>query len=255
MTLKRKFEVAEPTPTQAVVGVDVGVSALAAVSVLNAGRIERQLYFGRDLWQVKRDLSIRRSRLQAHASKGSRRARRVLRELRGYERNFDETRCYQEAHRIVALAKQHGGTIAIEDLKGLDNSKLSRKSNRKVKRMPYSTFRQAIQSVAWQEGVEVGLVDARYTSQLCSKCGAKGVRNGSSFKCRCGFSANADRNASVNIAKLLWERTRQRDQTRTCFVQPSQSGAAVNQSLLCHDGGQVLVSNRASHHEHKPPFQ
>jgi len=253
VTLKREFEVAEPKPSQAIIGVDVGVGTLAAVTVFKAGRIERQLYFGRDVWQVKRDLGIRRSKLQAHASKGSRRARRVLRELGGYERNFDKTRCYQEAHRIVALAKQHDATIAIEDLKGLNDAKLSRKSNRKVKRMPYSVFKQALQSIAWQEGIEVSLVSPRYTSQRCPKCGVKGVRKGSSFKCECGFAANADRSASVNIAKLLSERVKHA-QTPTCFSQPSLSGAAVNQPVLCHDGGQVLVRNHASHHERKPPF-
>jgi IS605 OrfB family transposase len=253
VTLRREFEVAEPTPDKAIVGVDVGVGTLAAVTIFRAGKIERQLYFGRDVWQVKRDLGIRRSKLQAHASKGSRRARRVLRELRGYERNFDKTRCYQEAHRIVALAKQYNATIAMENLNGLNNAKLSRKSNRKVKRMPYSMLRQALQQVAWQEGIKVGLVGARYTSQRCSRCGAKGVRKGSLFKCKCGFTTNADRNASVNIAKLLWERV-EHAQTPTCFAQPSQSGAAVNQPVLCHDGGQVLVRNHTSHHEHKLPF-
>lgn len=253
VTLKRTFAVAEPTTSRVAVGVDVGVGTLAAVTVFNAGRAGRQLYFGRDVWRVKRDLGVRRSKLQAHASTGSRRARRVLGELRGYEHNFAKTRCYQEAHRIVVLAKQHGGTIAVEDLKGSKSTKLSRKSNRKVKRMPYSMFRQAIQSVAWQEGVEVSLVSPRNTSQVCSKCGARGVRNGSRFKCGCGFAANADRNASVNIAKLLWERTtKQRAQT-PYPVQFSQSEAAVNQPVRCHDGEQALVSNNAPHHEHKPP--
>jgi transposase len=106
VTLRRELEVAEPVPNGVVVGVDVGVGTLAAVTVFNVGGIERQLYFGRDVWHVKRDLGIRRSKLQAHASMGSRRARRVLRGLRGYERNFDKTRCYQEAHRIVDVAKQ-----------------------------------------------------------------------------------------------------------------------------------------------------
>jgi IS605 OrfB family transposase len=253
VTLRHEFEVAEPLPNQTIVGVDVGVGTLAAITVFKSGKIERQLYFGRDVWQVKRDLGIRRSKLQAHASKGSRRARRVLRELGGYEENFDHTRCYQEAHRIVALAEQYNATIAIEDLKGLNNARLSRKSNRKVKRMPYSMLRQALQSVAWQKGIEVNLVSARYTSQNCSRCGGRGVRNGSLFKCKCGFTANADRNASVNIAKLLWERA-EHARTPACFAQPSRSGAAVNQPALCHDGGQVLVRNHASHHERKLPF-
>jgi putative transposase len=256
VTLKRVFQVAEPSSGQGVLGVDVGVGTLAAITIFSVDRIERQLYFGRDVWQVKRDLGIRRSKLQAHASRGSRRARRVLRGLRCYESNFDKTRCYQEAHRIVALAKRHSATIAMEDLKGLCNTKLSRRSNRKVKRMPYSMLRQAIQSAAWQEGIEVSLVSPRYTSQTCSRCGARGVRRGGMFKCECGFTANADRNASVNIAKLLWERNEQCAQarTRTCLVQPSQGGVAVNQPVRCHDDGQDPARSHACHHEHKPPI-
>jgi IS605 OrfB family transposase len=253
VTLRREFEVAETASGQAVVGVDVGVGTLAAITVFKASGIMRQLYFGPDVWQVKRDLAIRRSKLQAHASTGSRRARRVLRSLRGYERNFDKTRCYQEAHRIVDLAKQFGATVAIENLKGLNRAKLSRRSNRKVKRMPYFMFSQTLQSVAWQNGVEVSPVNPRYTSQTCPRCRQRGVRKGTLFKCGCGFTANADRSASVNIAKLLWERTQQHAQAPTCFVQFSQSGAAVNQPVRCHDGEQTLVRNHASHHEHRPP--
>ncbi|WXG44165.1 MAG: IS200/IS605 family accessory protein TnpB-related protein [Promethearchaeati archaeon SRVP18_Atabeyarchaeia-1] len=181
VTLKRRFQVAEPGPGQAVLGVDVGVGTLAAITIFDAHGVGQQLYFGRDVWQVKRDLGIRRSKLQAHASACSRRARRALRNLRGYERSFDKTRCYQEAHRIVTLAKHYNATIAVEDLDGLHRTRLSRRSNRKAKRMPYSGLRQAIQAVAWQEGIEVSLVNPRYTSQTCSKCGAKGVRRGATF--------------------------------------------------------------------------
>jgi IS605 OrfB family transposase len=253
VTLRREFQVQEPAPNQAVAGADVGVRTLAAVTILGANGIKRQLYFGRDVWQVKRDLGIRRSKLQAYASTGSRRARRVLRDLRGYERRFTKTRCYQEAHRVVDLAKQYQATVAIENLTGLNESKLSRKANRKVKRMPYFLFRQALQSVAWRSGVEVSTVNPRYTSQTCPRCRQRGTRKGTVFTCKCGFTSNADRCASVNIAKLLWERARQRGQTPTLLVQSSQSEAVVNQPVRCHDGDQALVRNQASHHEHKPP--
>jgi IS605 OrfB family transposase len=253
VTLRRLFRVADPFPGQAVLGVDVGVSTLAAVTVFGAGGVERQLYIGRDLWQVKRDVGVRRSKLQAHTSAGSRRARRVLRDLRGYERRFDKTRCYQEAHRIVGLAKQLNATIAMEELKGLNGSKLSRRSDRKVKRMPYHMFRQAMQSVAWQQGIDVGFVSPRYTSQTCSRCGARGARRGAIFACGCGFTANADRNASVNIAKLLWERTWLLAQTRSRPVQFSRSGAEVNQPAPCHDS-RYVARGHGCREEHKPPI-
>jgi IS605 OrfB family transposase len=244
LALRREYEVAHPTPDQAVLGVDVGVGTLAAVTVFSGGRVQRQLYLGRDIWQVKRDLGIRRSKLQAHASAGSRRARRALRKLKGYERNLTKTRCYQVAHCIVDLAKRYGATVAIEKLTGLNRSKLGRKSNRKVKRMPYSILRQALESVAWQSGVEVSMVNPRYTSQTCPRCRRRGERKGSMFRCVwCGFTANADRCASVNIARLLWERVRQSGRVEACSAQFSRSGVAVNQPARCHDIGQAMVSN------------
>lgn len=45
-------------------------------------------------------------------------------------------------------------------------------------------------------------VGPKYTSQTCSCCGNvdKGNREGVSFKCTvCGYKANADLNASINI--------------------------------------------------------
>jgi IS605 OrfB family transposase len=245
VSIRRQFEIEEPTLSGAVVGVDVGVGTLAAITVFSGGGVRRQLYLGRDVYHVKRDLGIRRSKLQAYASVGSGRARRVLRNLRGYEQRYTRTRCYEVAHNIVRVAKQYGASIAIENLRGLRNSKLGRKSSRKVKRMPYSFFRQALQSVAWQSGVEVTLVNPRYTSQTCPKCHQRGSRNGTLFKCKgCGFTANADRTASVNIARLLWERVKKRDETEPRFAQFSQSGAAVNQPARCDDSGQPMVRNQ-----------
>jgi IS605 OrfB family transposase len=182
---------------------------LAAVSLIINGHIAKQLYFGRDVSQIKRDIGVRRSILQSKKA-ASDRARRALRRLRGYEANFTKTRCCQIAHEIVELAAENDASIAIEDLKGLNGTKLSRKSSRKVKRMPYSEFRQALESAAFQNGVNVVPVSPRDTSKTCYHCGNVSRNNRKTqalFKCTCGFEANADRAASVNIAsKLLMER-------------------------------------------------
>lgn len=206
VSLHKTFEVSDKPN---VIGIDVGTTVLAAVSLIINGHIAKQLYFGQDVSQVKRDIGVRRSILQGKKATSDR-ARRALRKLRGYEANFTKTRCCQIAHEIVELALNQGASIAIEDLKGLNGSKLSRKSNRKVKRMPYSVFRQALESVAFQNGVNVVPVSPRNTSKTCYKCGNVSKSNRKTqamFSCNCGFEANADRVASVNIAsKLLMER-------------------------------------------------
>ncbi|MFL5662200.1 MAG: zinc ribbon domain-containing protein, partial [Ktedonobacteraceae bacterium] len=53
-------------------------------------------------------------------------------------------------------------------------------------------------------GVHVAFVDARYTSQACSRCGYIAKRNRvcqSEFSCQsCGYQCNADLNAAYNLA-------------------------------------------------------
>ena len=234
VNLRREVAVEEPGAGQAIVGVDVGTACLASISVVRRGRVLRQLYFGRDVAQRKRDICVRTSKLQSKADRGNTRARRMLKRLQGYERNFDKTRCYQIAHQIVVVAKQYRATIAIENLNGLRDTKLSRKVNRMVKRTPYTMIRIALESVALQNHIQVTAVNAKNTSKTCSKCGREGIRrsdNWAWFRCSyCGFEANADRNASVNIAlrlaKLLSERQ----------IQISESGRAVTHAVRSDEG-------------------
>ena len=57
-----------------------------------------------------------------------------------------------------------------------------------------------------RNGVDVAFVDARYSSQACSKCGYIDKRNRvcqSEFSCKnrqCGYQLNADYNAALNLA-------------------------------------------------------
>ena len=192
----------------AVIGVDIGSRTLAAISIVGKnGKIIKQLYLGRDIWDKQRDISIRRSRLQkirdtANAD-GRYKAVKKLKRLRGYESNFVKTRVYEIAHIVVDLAKKYNAVIAIESLNGLRDSRLHRKANRRVKRLPYNLFRVALEQVAWVNKMDVAVVNATYTSQRCSKCGKLYKTSSVVFKCPyCGFTVNRDRNASVNIAHV-----------------------------------------------------
>lgn len=233
VTLKRDFHI--PDEYDSVIGVDVGVDTLAAVSVINRdGEVLRQLYLGRDVGHRVRDIGLRRSKLQSHADKGSRYAKQALRRLKRYENNYTHTRCYQVAHEIVNIAVQYNAFIALEDLKHLNRAKGNRKSNRKTKRMPYHKFRVALESVAAQNGIMVTSVNPEYTSQICSRCGMKGIRRGPYFRCpNCGYEANSDRNASVNIAI----RAGICHTTKPFFrAQLPGGNLSVNAGVLVHDG-------------------
>ena len=240
ISLRRKVE---PIEAESVIGIDIGSRCLAAMTLISAKGIEKQLYFGRDIWERQRDISIRRSKLQSYSKKGveKAKARKKLRAMRHKESNYIKTRCYEIAHEIVRIAKEKRSIIAIEDLNGLRNARGHRKSNRRNKRMPYHIFRVALESVSKREGLKVIAVSPRHTSKWCPKCGSLGKRKakGNIFVCpECGREVNADRNASLNIALRAAEVIRNH---KLISSQSSEGGAVVNQ-LGWQDEGEGVKS-------------
>jgi len=228
ISLRRKVEPIEET--ESVIGIDIGSRCLAAMTLMSAKGIEKQLYFGRDIWERQRDISIRRSKLQRYSKKGADKdkARKKLRAMKHKESNYVKTRCYEIAHEIVRIAKEKKSVIAIENLNGLMNARGHRKSNRRTKRMPYRIFRAALESVSKREGVKVIAVSPRHTSKWCPKCGSLGKRKakGSIFVCpKCRREVNADRNASLNIALRAAEVIRNHNLISS---QSSEGGPTVN---------------------------
>lgn len=66
-------------------------------------------------------------------------------------------------------------------------------------------LRQFISYKALASGVEVVLIDPRYTSKTCHCCNVIGKRKGKSFKCvntTCNWTGDADYNGATNIKKL-----------------------------------------------------
>ncbi|WP_082789147.1 RNA-guided endonuclease TnpB family protein [Desulfolucanica intricata] len=95
--------------------------------------------------------------------------------------------------------------MQLEDLSNIrDRVKSSRKMNRKLYNWNFRQLLSFIEYKAVTEGLKVVQVSPKYTSQSCSRCGhtEKGNRpNQSTFQCKaCGYQANADFNASMNIA-------------------------------------------------------
>jgi len=75
--------------------------------------------------------------------------------------------------------------------------------NRVVLDASFGKFRQMLEYKGRLYGCEVVAVPAKYTSQRCSVCGHLDAGNRISqarFRClSCGFEANADLNAAINI--------------------------------------------------------
>jgi IS605 OrfB family transposase len=219
-----------------VVGVDVGSSTLAAVTVFDTAKHKaaKQLYLGRYVARRQKQFFERRRKLQSYADTGSGKARKYLHKLKHNQRNFVKNRSGEVAKQITAIAKKYNASIALERLsiQGREH-KFRKKSNRKISLIPYGKFREFLSSNCEEKSIPLQVVDAYHTSKWCPHCGA--VNNGhhsgnySLYKCRvCGLMVNSDRKASLAIAvKSVLERKTQ-DLTNPEFFQISNARVPVN---------------------------
>lgn len=95
--------------------------------------------------------------------------------------------------------------LVIENLKYIqvDTKKRVNKATRKLlSKWNLGLWHRAIEQKCEANCVCLHYVEPRYTSQTCPRCGnvCKGNRDGILFRCTsCGYEANADLNASINI--------------------------------------------------------
>jgi len=237
-----------PEPSRGLnwMGVDVN-SAKTAVSIVSDGKVLKQTYYGQDVFTKQSRLEERRARLQSYRDKGSSKAGLKLKSLSGKQQNYVRTRMGQVAGEIVKTAKQFNANIAVERLKGLRKCKgeWRRKSRRKVNRIPYAFFNHALRCVAEREGVFVEEVKPNYTSQTCPRCGHVGKENWrgySYFKCvECGFEADRDRVASLNIALRAAQKVGV--PKHYFWSQNPEGDASVSRHVLKGEGCERTASN------------
>ncbi len=179
------------------IGVDLGVKQIAASS-------DGESYSGNTIETKRKQYSEHRRRLQ---KRGTRSANRRIKTIGRKESRFRKNVNHQISKRLIEKAKGTNCALALEELKGINTRVTVRKSQRN-QRLSWSFFqlRSFIEYKALAEGVQIVIVPALYTSQTCSACGhceKKNRKNQSEFICLgCGFAANADYNASLNIKTL-----------------------------------------------------
>jgi IS605 OrfB family transposase len=189
-----------------IVGVDLGLKIPAYVSLNDVPYIKRGIGKIEDFLKVRTQLQSQRRRLQktlqsTNGGKGRSKKLQGLERLKEKERNFVNTYNHFLSKSIIDFAvKNNAGVIHMEELKF---DKLKHKSL--LRNWSYYQLQTMVEYKANRESIEVFYVDSAYTSQTCSKCGnlEDGQRTTQDiFICKkCGFTANADYNASQNIAK------------------------------------------------------
>jgi IS605 OrfB family transposase len=184
------------TPTDEVVGVDLGIAQPAVTS--------NNRFLGKPAWKAieGRLFSLKRQ-LQR---KGSKSATRHLRKVRGKQARFRRD-CDHVLSKQIVRAALPGATLVLENLTDIRTRSKIKKKTRTSRRIHAWSFAQLKSFIAYkaeERGCTVAGVDPRHTSQTCSCCGHVARNNRRSrgrFVCRvCGFELHADLNAARNIA-------------------------------------------------------
>ncbi len=176
-------------------GVDFGLVSIATLS-------NGKEFNSKKLQDYREQRQKVRSSVQSKRTRGS---KKLLKRLSGRERTHASITNHTIAKQIVHIAKEENKGIAIEDLKGIRFSSLKKgkKFRTIVGKWSFNQLRQYISYKAVLNGVQVVLVNPRYTSKTCSNCHHIGNRKGKVFECNnCGNNMDADVNASRNIATL-----------------------------------------------------
>lgn len=190
-------EISDTHPNGKLIGIDRGINKIATTS-------DRRFFGGGVIKYISKKYQEQRSQLQSKIAKGSRSAKRHFSKVKRKERRFraDVNHCISKQ---IVDKLQIGDTIVLEKLTGIRGGsyKLRKQQRTEVNKWNFYQFEQFLTYKASSKGISIVYVDARYTSQRCSRCGHIEKNNRqfqSIFKCKsCSFSHNADLNASKNI--------------------------------------------------------
>jgi putative transposase len=187
-------EIDTVTPTNHVVGVDLGIAHPATDS--EGG------HYGDGHWAVvEKRRKIHASKLQR---KGTKSAKRRLKQLSGTRNRF-RADCDHVLSKHLLAQVCPGDTIAFEDLTDirLRTRQRGKEQRERAHGWSFDRLQTYVGYKALAKGVTVVYVDPRNTSRRCNCCGHIDKANRvtqSRFVCQaCGHLADADINAAKNI--------------------------------------------------------
>ncbi len=179
----------EAKPVSNPVGIDMGISKRLMLS--NGETVEKRT--------IDRKKLIRLQRSVSRKVKGGNNRRKAASMLaKEWQRVSDKERDY--LHRLTSEIVKMYDFIAVEKLKTknmLRNENLAKS----ISEQTWGKFITLLNEKAESAGVKMVAVNPKETSQECSSCGATVKKDLSvrTHKCECGYEADRDLNAAINI--------------------------------------------------------
>ena len=213
----------EPKPLELdinkVLGIDLGLVNTAVMQVLNTNTQQWDelswkecVINGKEIMYFRQKLDARKRQMQiaskivgdGRISHGIKTRMKPFNDIGDKVARFKDTYNHKVSKYIVDFAtKNNCGTIQMENLSGFSEQQ----SEKFLKNWAYHDLQTKVQYKCEERGIKFILIDPKYTSKRCSKCGCvddanrdcKG--NQKKFLCvKCGFKENADINAARNIS-------------------------------------------------------
>lgn len=188
-----------------IMGIDMGICYPVYMSFNDNPAVEKIL--PGEIENFRRKVEYQRRCLQEHTKycgsgkigHGVKCRTKSQEKLSGKIANFRDRINHQYSNFVVDFAcRNKCGVIQMENLSGISNE------NSFLRNWTYYDLQQKIEYKAKAKLIDVVKINPKFTSQRCSKCGYIDKENResqSAFICKnCGFEANADYNASQNIA-------------------------------------------------------
>jgi putative transposase len=190
VVVAKEIEPAAHCSSNKVVGIDLGINNLATTS-------EKQFFRGVRT-HIARFQRLR-SKLQ---SKGTKSARKHLKRMHGRQARFMGSVNHEISKRIVSRITA-GDIVVMENLWGIRSRRRGKTLNRLLSNWAFAQLRNFVEYKCIRKCAIFLTVPPHYSSKTCSRCHEIcSVRPGNAgfFRClNCGYSCNADLNASFNL--------------------------------------------------------
>ena len=179
-----------------VIGVDVGLKSLVALSTGEAVEYPRYYVQAENKLAVAQRNLSRKEKGSANRLKAKAKVAKLHQKIQHHRDEF--------LHQVSRMIVDSADLIVFENLNisgMLKNHNLAKH----IQDHAWGKLIQFAQSKAAKAGKMVELVDARYTSQKCSKCGImvpKTLADRTHHCPKCGLDMDRDLNASINILTL-----------------------------------------------------
>jgi putative transposase len=226
IVLKKEIEFSQKE-NYSPIGIDIGINNLAVVNIDGKPKF----------FNGKRAIATKKHFNKIKAIYQSKNNLKILEAIKGREQRYFNHINHQISSWIIKNAlQQENPVIVMEDLAYiLETTKVRKKQRYVHQTWAFRKLQEMIKYKALWNEIPVFYIQPQYTSQICPKCLCTNKRVKSDYKCKyCGYEANADYIASVNIIKKFFE--------AICFKDTASINKAVGFSFI---EPEVMIERKA----------